>query len=740
MTPQSHPTDGLEGRRPWQHSTSGYPLRLVTPTSTQIPVLPDGELPIPDTFARLYDLAYNLWWTWSGGSRLWRLIDAELWQRYRNPVELLAAVDPARWRALEDSTDFQDAYAEFVSGFDDYMNQEETWWTKEESDAPGPIAYLCAEYGIDASLPLYSGGLGILAGDHTKAASDLGVPFVATGLLYRRGYFRQEVDAIGDQQHTYPVLDPGRLPVLAVAGHTGGQLKISLPLPGRDLKVAVWRLQVGRVPILLLDTDIPENDEADRPITNILYVRGREMRLLQEYVLGFGSVLALQALGITPAAWHINEGHAAFSLFERLAGKVAQGLTLQEAEAQVRKNTLFTLHTPIPAGNEVFDFPLVEKYLSAVPGRLGSDLAYVKGLGAAFGDDGSHFNMSALAVRLSSFVNGVSKRHAEVISRDWADLLGGEPAAAITNGVHTCTWLSRGTKRIINEALGVDWQPALLSDTSILDKLDEISDERLWQVHQGDKRVLTSFARGRVRRQRARHGAAPDELRSIEQILPPDRLTIGFAKRFATYKRALLLFHNVPWLQAILTNPDRPVQILIAGKAHPADRDGQALIRRIVELSQTPELSGHVHFLENYDMRMARFLVQGVDVWLNNPRPPLEASGTSGMKAATNGVLNVSVLDGWWIEGHNDKNGWAFGMEWGNGDHDAQDNEDAIALYRTLQDEVVPKFYDRDEQGIPRAWVTMMREAIRSTLHDFSTDRMLQEYVRQAYIPLATGK
>lgn len=707
-------------------------------TPVDVPVRPDGELHIPAPFTRLFDLAHNMWWTWSRGARLWRLIDADLWARYRNPIELLATVDPSVWTKLADSTDFQDTYSDTVRRFDTYMRATDTWFDRSHPEGlPGPVAYLCAEYGVDASVPFYSGGLGVLAGDHTKSASDLGIPFVAVGLLYRRGYFNQEVDALGEQQHVYPLLDPARLPIFPVAGPTGGQLKVELEMPGRTLSVAAWRLQVGRVPVILLDTDIPENPAYDRPITHTLYVRGREMRFVQEYVLGTAGVRVLRALGIDPAAWHVNEGHAALSLLERMSEEVADGLTLEEAERRVKSTTLFTLHTPIPAGNEVFDFPVVEKYLNRVPARLGTDLTYLQQMGAAHEGDESHFNMSALAIKLSAFVNGVSHRHADIVSRDWAHLLDGS-AKAITNGIHTPTWVSRPGARAIAEQIGLDWHDQLIQKPELATSID-ISDERLWEIQQSNKQILTRFARGRILRQRARHGASPDELRAIDQILPADRLTIGFARRFTGYKRALLLFHNVPWLQAILTNPERPVQVIFAGKAHPADLEGQGLIRRIVELSRTPELAGHIFFLENYDLRMARFLVQGVDVWLNNPRPPLEASGTSGMKAAVNGGLNLSILDGWWLEGHNGENGWAFGMEWGNGDHGAQDNEDATSLYRTLQDEVVPRYYERDDQGIPRAWTHMMREAIRSTLFAFSTDRMVQEYAEQAYVPLGLG-
>lgn len=701
-----------------------------------IPSLPGVELRVPATFSRLYDLAYNLWWSWDAMNQLWRSINPEQWAQYRNPVEMLSAVDPATWKTLEDSEVFQDQYADTVRRFDEYMKATDTWWDRHHAGTiGGPVAYLCAEHGVHSSMPIYSGGLGVLAGDHTKSASDLGLPFVAVGLLYRRGYFRQEIEASGDQQHMYPVVDTSRMPVLPVAGR-GGQLRIEIEFPGRTVLVAVWKMQVGRVPILLLDTDIPDNADADRPITHMLYVRGREMRFAQEYVLGVGAVRVLEALDINPATWHVNEGHAAMSLLERLAGEVKSGASLGDAEKTVRANTLFTLHTPVPAGNEVFEMPLVEKYLSDWPRRVDRDMAYLAHMGSSRDGQNGHFDLGALAIRLSSFVNGVSQRHAAVATNDWGHLLGGEVVHGITNGVHMPSWVSRGNKRLLTEVIGPDWLTKLIEDPSVAEKLRDVPDERIWEDHLARKRLLTRFSRGRIRRQYARHGASPDELRAVDTLVPPDRLTIGFARRFATYKRALLMFHNIPWLQAILTNPDRPVQVIFAGKAHPADKMGQEYIRRIIELSKSPELSGHIYVLEDYDIRMGRFLTQGVDVWLNNPRPPQEASGTSGMKAAMNGGLNLSILDGWWAEGFNGKNGWAFGLEWGNGDHQAQDNEDALALYRVLQDEVVPRYYERDETGTPRAWVEMMKDAMISSLVGFSTNRMVKQYTEEAYVPL----
>jgi starch phosphorylase len=703
----------------------------------RVPVLQTNDFRIPAQYSRLADLAHNLWWSWDRSAySLWRQLDPVLWERYRNPVEVLAAMDEASWESLLESDLFQDLYTDTARRFDAYLDADSDWFDATYEDVlPNPVAYLCAEFGVHVSMPMYSGGLGVLAGDHAKSASDLGVPFVGTGLLYRRGYFRQHLDVDGTQQHYYPILDMSRLPVRRVAAPSGGQLRVRVEFPGRTVEVAVWCMEVGRVPILLLDTDIPSNDPADRPITHTLYVRGREMRFCQELVLGVGAVRALAALGIEPSVWHVNEGHAAMSILERLSRSVAGGASLDQASERITAKTVFTLHTPVPAGNETFDTALVEKYLSWWPSRVGTDLAHLNHLGSSGREGDTQFDLGALAIRHASVVNGVSQKHAEIVNRDWVHLLR-DSAIGVTNGVHPSTWIGRDVSRSLEKALGNEWERRLIDDRSAAALISEMHEEEVWTRHLDRKEILSRFVRSRTRMQMARHGSSPDELRSVERLLPTDRLTIGFARRFATYKRATLLFHNVPWLQSILTDPDRPVQILFAGKAHPADRHGQALIQNIVELSKTQELSGHIHVLEDYDTRMARFLVQGVDVWLNNPRPPQEASGTSGMKAAMNGALNLSVADGWWIEGFNGKNGWVFGADTENPDYHAQDNEDAVQLYQLLQDVIAPLYYDRNEAGVPSGWVRMMQEAMISTIAEFSTHRMVQEYVTRAYVPV----
>ena len=704
-----------------------------------IPTLPQVEFAIPSTYARVVELAYNLWWSWNtAGANLWSNLDPVAWERYHNPIELLNSIDPSRWQAIANVEAVQERYRTALADFDRYMEDPDTWYRRQGTNLTGPVAYLCTEFGVHASVPFYSGGLGILAGDHLKSASDLGIPTVAVGLMYRRGYFRQEIDAGGEQQHIYPVLEPRQLPIRPVASATGGQLKVEIEFPGRVVKAAVWKLEVGRVALLLLDTDIPENHVSDRPITQILYVGGREMRFCQEMVLGVGAVRALAALGLKPSAWHINEGHAAMALLELARSSVDQGTTFDEARKAIKQRTLFTLHTPVPAGNEVFDAAIASNYLAPLRKRLNISNEELASLGTSNGDTGQ-FDLGALAIRFSAIVNGVSQRHGEVATRDWQHLIGG-PARAVTNGVHTPTWIGRDGGRLLTARFGRVWPSVLLEDPAAVEKIRDLTDEEIWDMHQVRKEIFVTFARGRLRRQLARHGSSPEELSNIDQLLPASRLTLGFARRFATYKRATLMFRDLERLRAILTNVDRPVQIVFAGKAHPADRHGQEFIKQIHNLSRSVELSGHLAVLEDYDARVARFLVQGVDVWVNNPRPPMEASGTSGMKAAINGTLNLSVRDGWWVEGFNGENGWAFGDPNGRPDHSAEDADDASAFYHLLESEVAPLFYERNESGIPVKWVERMRASISSSLVAFSSHRMVAEYAKLAYFPMGDAR
>ncbi|MEX1005064.1 MAG: alpha-glucan family phosphorylase [Acidimicrobiia bacterium] len=701
-----------------------------------IPTLPNAELVLPRSLRRLTDLAYNLWWSWHPEGRdLWASIDQLHWEQYHNPIDLLSSIDPTRWRQIEQVEAIHDLTHSALSAFDAYTGDRETWYERQGSPMSGPVAYFCTEFGVHNSVPFYSGGLGILAGDHLKSASDLGIPLVAVGLLFRRGYFRQEVDMDGDQQHFYPELDLRRLPVRPVSANGGGQLKITVEFPGREVYVAVWKLDVGGVPLLLLDTDLPENNVYDRPITHQLYVSGREMRFCQELVLGVGGVRALEELGIEPAVWHVNEGHSAMSLLERAVQRMSTGATLATAQEQIRAQTLFTLHTPVPAGNEVFDAPIAAKYLMPWAEKLGLGIDDLMVLASADGTSTDRFDLGSLAIRFASITNGVSKRHGDVATADWKELIGAD-AAYVTNGVHTPSWIGRDGARMLARRFGSKWPTKLLEEPALVEEGRLLDSAGVWEAHMRRKEIFARFARGRIRRQLARHGGSPDELAAVSTMLPTGRLTLGFARRFATYKRATLLFRDRERLHALLTNPDRPVQIVFAGKAHPADRYGQAFIREITEVSKSEEFRGHVFMLEDYDARIARFMTQGVDVWVNNPRPPMEASGTSGMKAAINGTLNFSVLDGWWVEGYNGKNGWVFGSESANDDWEAADHDDADDFYRTLADEIAPLFYDQNPDGVPEEWVNRMKEAVVSSLVQFSSHRMLSDYCDLAYFPM----
>ena len=697
-----------------------------------------ADIELPADVERLRDLAYDMWWSWSpAATRLFAWIDPEHWRRYHNPVQLLINVEPAHWMRLLSDPEFRRAFDLVIQDLDAYRARPR-WFEQASQALPGAVAYFSMEFGIHESLGTYSGGLGVLSGDHCKAASDLGVPLVGVGLLYRSGYFRQTVDADGFQQHIYPNYDFARLPILPVQAPNGGVLTVPIDLPGRVVQAAVWKAQVGRVPVLMLDTDIPLNDPADRPITGVLYVRGREMRLCQEIVLGVGGVRALHALGIHPSVWHMNEGHVAFLGLERVRERVRAGDSLDEGLRAVSRNTVFTTHTPVPAGNEAFDKGLVRRYLDFLVREIGCEPDQLLSLGT----DNGNFNMTVLAIRLSSSTNGVSKLHGAVSSAMWRHLWPGEPAepvGAVTNGVHTPSWLGPEMRALYVSALGPDWEAHLL-DPEPWKKIHEVPDEDLWAAHRGQKERLVRFVRERVRQQSARHGFSPDELRQIEGLLDPHALTIGFARRFATYKRAVLILSDMERLRALLSDAARPLQFLFAGKAHPADREGQEAIRRLVVLTQG-EFRGKIVFLEDYDIEMGRMLVQGCDVWLNTPRRPHEASGTSGEKVPINGGVNVSILDGWWVEGYRGDNGWAIGDgEVDQGDSQAQDAKDAESLYRVLETEVVPRFFDRDPKGLPRPWIATMKNSIESVVAPFSAHRMVRDYVIGSYLPAAARR
>jgi starch phosphorylase len=711
-------------------------------STPNVKTLPGAEVDLPRDLARLYDLAYNLWWTWSPGAHLlFSAIDPARWIRSRNPVDLLQGAEPHVWDPLIQNESFMAGYHNVIGELDRYLAGQETSWFRKHYPAfsGGPVAYLSTEFGWHECLGIYSGGLGILSGDHCKSASDLGIPFVGLGLMYRRGYFRQTIDADGRQQHFYPDYDLRRLPVLPVAGPGGKPLRVEVPLPGRSVALRVWMAQVGRAPVLLLDSDVLDNDPADRPITSILYVHGREMRLCQEMVLGIGGFRVLKALGIEPSVWHLNEGHSALVTFERIRELVAGGAgSFLDAAARARKTSVFTTHTPVPAGNEMFDLGLVRTYAEAWgAGTSVGDVAPYVDLGRASAEDGV-FNMTVAALRSSARCNGVSKLHGQVADAMWRPLFaassGDHTIGAITNGVHTATWMGPEMGETLRRRLGRDFEARLL-DPSIADEILAIPAGDIWAAHRAQKARLSTLVRESVRLQLARHGRSPEDLRRVQTLLSPETLTLGFARRFATYKRADLLFRDLDRLKRIVRDAARPVQIVFAGKAHPADKPGQEVLRRIFETSMSPELWGHVILLENYDMRVARLLVQGVDVWVNTPRRPLEASGTSGMKAAANGALNLSVLDGWWAEGFDPVMGWAIGRAEDYHDLEAQDRDDADSLYRLLADEVAPAYYERDAEGLPVSWIGRMKRSIARLGPRFSTERMVRDYAIRAYLP-----
>jgi starch phosphorylase len=703
----------------------------------KVPTLPGHDFNLPTSLQGLSELAYNMWWGWTpGASSLFSRIDSIAWARHRNPIPVLSGVDAARWAELTADEDFMVDASRLIDEFERYMeNGSDSWYaTDPERALPAPIAYFCAEYGINGSIQIYSGGLGILAGDQCKSASDAALPFVAVGLFYRNGYFRQQIDADGHQEHAQPDLDPQQLPLRRARGRNGSPLEVSIEFPGRSVRAAVWVMQVGRVPLLLLDTDIPSNDPADRPITHILYVRGREMRLAQEIVLGMGGVRALRELAIDPGVWHLNEGHSAFLLLERARALVADRVDPEEALRQVGRNAVFTIHTPVPAGNEVFDRGLITKNLAPWMDATGMPAERLLELGRGRTDDpNAPFDMTAFVLRHAYDANAVSQLHARTATETWQPIAG-HPIKAITNGVHVPTWLGGPMRSVLEPAVGRSLSVDAASPEPFAG-IARIGDETLWLAHQQQKRELISFMQGRLSRQFARHGESPDTLRRLSEVFDPEALTIGFARRFATYKRADLLFRDEERLARLLASEERPVHVVLAGKAHPADRPGQQVIQRIFELSRSDRLRGRVFILEDYDMRIAQFLVAGVDIWLNNPRRPLEASGTSGMKAAINGIPSVSILDGWWDEGYNGRNGWAIGGRETVGDEGAQDYADSQELYRLLEEEIVPRFFARDGDGFSRAWIETMRAAISSAIWQFSSARMVEEYVDRLYVP-----
>jgi starch phosphorylase len=660
-------------------------------------------------------------------------------------VRLLGATPQDRLEELSADDGFLAHLDRVAENLEHYLTAP-TWFQeaygKDASDTIR-IAYFSAEFGIHESIPVYSGGLGILAGDHLKSASDLGVPLSGVSLMYREGYFRQYLNPDGWQQERYPENDFFNLPLILETDANGKPVLVSVPLPGRELKAKVWRIQVGRVPLYLLDCNIPQNSADDRNITAQLYGGDKENRIKQEIMLGIGGVRALRALGKEPTVCHLNEGHSAFCALERIRLLMEEKkLDFATAVEAVRAGTCFTTHTPVPAGNEVFAPQLVEQYLGHYMAALGLDRRTFLGLGRQNpNDENEPFGMTVLALKLANVANGVSQLHGAVSRRMWKGLWQGLPESevpitAITNGVHTRSWLAPEIAQIYDRYLGVQWEerPA---DHAVWKRIDQVPDAELWRTAERGRSRLVNFARTRLRLQLQRRGAPPGEVARAAETLDPDALTIGFARRFATYKRGSLIFRDAERLAAIANYKDRPVQFVFAGKAHPHDTEGKKVIAEVVHMARRPEFRNRVVFLEDYDMNVARHLVQGVDVWLNNPRRPLEASGTSGMKVCVNGGLNLSVLDGWWVEGYQQDNGWAIGAGEEYTDLAYQDQVESRAIYDLLEEEIVPMYYSRGADGVPREWVKRMKRSISTNVPLFNTNRMVQEYVEVGYWPSA---
>ncbi len=697
---------------------------------------------IPAAIARLNELAYNLWWSWEPQAQeLYATIDPVLWDAVdHNPVKFLHHVRQAALDLVAGDSAYLAQYAAVMQAFDAYMHPDAPTWYKEAYPNGGgnTIAYFSAEFGLHEALPIYSGGLGVLSGDHCKSASDLGLPFIGIGFLYPQGYFTQRIDENGTQQAEYEKIDFVEVPATPALDPQGDPVLINVNLPGRTVYAKVWRIQVGRIPIYLMDTDVDRNAPPDRELSARLYGGDREMRISQEFVLGIGGVRAVRALGYKPSVWHMNEGHSAFLGLERLREFMQnEHLSLIEAIEAVRANTLFTTHTPVPAGNDAFDFALVEKFFWQFWTQLGVTRDEFMAFARQQLPWGTQYSMTVLALRLSGYANGVSKLHGSVSRAMWAFLWPGTPLAEvpighITNGVHTKTWLQPELRSLYAQYFAPDWG-AMGFDQGERWTVEKLPAAALWAAHRARKVKMVHMARTRASIQAIRHGEGPRFVADVATALNPDALTLGFARRFATYKRATLIFRDIERIRRILSNPERPVQLVFSGKAHPADEPGKTFIQHIYELSMEPEFFGKVLFVEDYDMNVARQLVSGVDVWLNNPRRPLEASGTSGQKAGVNGAPNFSALDGWWEEGYDGENGWAIGEARAYKDEATQDEADALSLYATLEDEIIPLFFDRDADGVPQGWVELMRKSIASIGPQFSMDRQVKDYVNIYY-------
>jgi len=706
---------------------------------------------MPPGLERLPELAMNLWWSWHPAARdLFRRLDETLWRSTRhNAVRVLYDIAPVRLAEAATDPIIQKLYRDALAAFHDALHGRTNWCASHHPDLSGAtIAFFSAEYGLHNSLPLYAGGLGVLAGDIAKEASDLGLPFVGVGFMYPQGYFRQKVTPDGRQEEVYEHLDRAHAAISPARGADGEPLRITLTLPDRTLHIGAWRVLIGRSVLYLMDTDLDGNAPWDRELTGRLYGGDQNARLLQEIVLGVGGVRLLRALGLEPTVWHGNEGHTALMMVERTRERLEAGATFDQALEDVRATTIFTTHTPVPAGHDAFPFEMAEGYFSkldAYAGAFEPHRGRLLSLASYPAPWGNGFNMTALGIRLSAHVNGVSRKHGEV-SREmwhslWPDLpVDQVPIESVTNGVHAPTWVSAEMDRLYRQHLGPDWL-ARHDDPAFWEGLSNITDQALWVTRRKLKVALLQHIRERVRHRWALDRIESGQAIALGALLDSEALTIGFARRFAGYKRATLLLRDPARLAAILNDERRPVQILFAGKAHPADEHGKDLLQAVYRAAGDQGFAGRIAFVENYDMHAAHWLVQGVDLWLNNPRAPLEACGTSGMKAGMNGVPSVSVLDGWWIEAYDGQNGWAFGDDSDGEDADARDAEE---LYGLLEQRIVPLYYDREADGIPHGWLAVVRRILATVTPAFSARRMMKEYAERMYLPalrsIATSK
>ena len=700
---------------------------------------------LPKRIGRINEIANNLWWSWNTDFlRLFKIIDIDLWERCnKNPVKFLKAVAQDKLEVASKDVQFLKEYDKVVTDFDGYMNSKNTWFSAKYPDNKTDlIAYFSAEYGLDQTIAIYSGGLGILSGDHLKSASDLGIPLVAVGLLYKNGYFNQRIDKYGMQQAEYRDLDLYDLPINPVKDVDGNDLMIYIKFPRRRIYLKVWEINVGRIKLYLMDSDIDLNNDEDRDTTARLYGGDQEMRIRQEIILGMGGVNLLRRLGLTPTIYHMNEGHSAFLNLEVIKNIIKEKqVSFEVARDIASSKTVFTTHTPVPAGNDIFPIGLVEKYFKDFWPRLGiSREEFLKlGMKPQEGLD-SGFNMGIFALKIAGKKNGVSKLHGEVsrelFSDVWPHIAPSEsPITYVTNGVHTCTWLAPKLKDLYNKYLIPYWQDNIHEDY-VWEKIKTIPDDKLWKVHMDRKAKLIALVKENVTRRLRREGVSYDEIVEATSKLNPEALTIGFARRFATYKRATLIFKDLERITQILNDENKPVQLIFAGKAHPADREGADLIKYIHEISMKPQFKGKIFILENYNIEISRYMVSGVDIWLNNPRRPMEASGTSGQKASVNGVVNFSVLDGWWAEGYNQKNGWSIVTNKEYSSYEEQDRADSESIYYTLENKIIPTYYNKDKDGISKGWMELMKNSIMSTGGKYSTARMLVDYTNQLYMPL----